>query len=146
MEKLVDDINNHLEHNSFETLDIILKQCYTDDWKLYVNYDTDSLYKKQIYVNDIIDIYIISFPPLFKTKCHDHSKNGCWLKVLRGHLLETIYTESLEFKETNHIEKDNISFIEDKIGYHDVQNMTNDFCVSLHIYSPPFHKTTYFNL
>ena len=44
------------------------------------------------------------------------------------------------------LEKGNISYMDNKIGLHSVKNnsSSDEICVSIHIYSPPNHSTTFY--
>ena len=62
---------------------------------------------------------------------------------LQGQLEENIYTGQLDFIESSKCKGD-ISYIDDTIGYHSVSNNDTINSISLHIYSPPLHKTDYY--
>ena len=85
----------------------------------------------------------------YETLPHDHSENGCWLKMLKGNVIETQYRDNqsnLDIGETNLITEGQISFMCNDFGYHSIKNNTEDIVFSLHIYSPPLHKTKYFSV
>ena len=45
-------------------------------------------YKNCVYKNELYDIYIVSWMPNKKSTIHDHPKNGCLFKVLKGKIQE----------------------------------------------------------
>jgi len=74
---------------------------------------------------------------------------------LKGNVIETQYRDiqsnliqrgetKLDIGETNLIKEGHISFMCNDFGYHSIKNDTEDIVFSLHIYSPPLHKTKYF--
>ncbi len=102
--------------------------------------------KFKLYNNINFEIYIIYWHPNQKSKIHDHSKNGCWLKVLEGNLEEHIYDLDLNLIKTNKLNKNDIGFMkDDKVGYHSISNNSDNISRTVHIYSPINHKTSYFD-
>jgi cysteine dioxygenase len=92
-----------------------------------------------------IEVFILSWKSGYETLPHDHSKNGCWLKVLRGKLNETLYTGELEMINNRDVSEGQYSFMSNDIGYHSIRNDDESISFSIHIYSPPMHKTIYFS-
>jgi cysteine dioxygenase len=71
-----------------------------------------------------------------ETKIHNHSENGCLLKILEGNMVEEIYDKNFVLQENNNLIKDNVRYIYDSIGIHKMKNKEEN-TISLHIYSPP---------
>jgi len=90
----------------------------------------------------IFDIYHFRWNPLSGTHIHDHAKNGCLMILLRGKLYEKIYNKDLDIIKENEYKSPNISYINNKTGYHSVKSVDN--ATSLHIYYPKGHKTKYY--
>ena len=91
-----------------------------------------------------IDIYFIAWKPNAISKIHNHSKNGCYMFILKGDIKEEIYNKKLNMIGTNYYSSFDTSYINDNIGYHRIKN-TNQYSYSLHIYHPRNHITTYFD-
>ena len=90
-------------------------------------------YKKYRFPFPFIDIYFFKWKPNIQTKIHNHSSSGCLMILLNGNLQENIYDSSLQLVEKKIYNKFlNISYIYDKIGYHDIQNITSKPSYSLH--------------
>lgn len=147
MEDLTDKLNNFLEENSFkelvnsDILNLINIDIVPEDIKR--NYVATGYDKKLLFKNNLYDIYLFIWSQNCDTKIHDHSENGCIMKVLDGELLTTIYNKNLEKMNDKIISNNEVSFISNDIGYHKVKN-TSFYSVSIHIYSPPNHNTQYF--
>ena len=91
-----------------------------------------------------IDIYFIIWKPNALSKIHNHSKNGCYMFILKGSIKEEIYNKKLNMIGTNYYSTFDNSYINDDIGYHRIKN-TNQYSYSLHFYHPRNHITTYFD-
>ena len=91
-----------------------------------------------------IDIYFIVWKPNALSKIHNHSKNGCYMVILKGDIKEEIFNKKLNIIGTNYYSTFDTSYINDNIGYHRIKN-TNQYSYSLHFYHPRNHITTYFD-
>lgn len=129
----------------FDKVGDILKEYNDDDWKNYVKTDDNKYCRNKIFENENFEIFIISWNKNQNAPIHDHSCNGCWLKVLQGELIENIYdSESLSLYKSNIIKTNDISFMKNNIGYHSITNNSDETAVTIHIYNPPNHKTNFF--
>jgi len=146
LEELFDNISNSKFTNLLQ-LKNILEKYNCDDYKLYIKKPDQGYYRFKIHMDleKNYEVLILTWPPNIKSKIHDHPHNGCLLKVLQGNLIENIYNKDLELIKTNNFDENNISYIHDSIGYHEICNNTDEYCVSLHIYSPIFYKPKYYN-
>lgn len=75
------------------------------------------------------------------------------MKILKGTLRETVYSESELAGEAPRPEKvttygtNQVTYISDKIGLHKIENTsTTEIAVSLHLYTPPHAHNYGFNL
>jgi len=141
-------IENYMNNGgSFSDIKPIVESYNSNDWINHTNIDTTGLYRNKIlYLSYNIEILILTWKSNYETLPHDHSKNGCWLKVLKGKLVETLYNKKLEKESENELKEGEVSFMSNDIGYHSIKNDTNNFTFSMHIYSPPLHKTKYFSV
>ncbi|KAM7343464.1 cysteine dioxygenase 1 isoform 2-T2 [Cochliomyia hominivorax] len=98
---------------------------------------------------------------------HDHADSHCFMKMLKGDLVETRYSwpQTEDQHDEQHIhEEDNyenhdalqvlgqrtmglndVAYINDNLGLHRVENPSHsDTSVSLHLYCPPYDKCSMF--
>jgi len=130
---------------NFDKVGDILKEYNDDDWKIHMKTDDNRYCRNKIFENENFEIFIISWNKNQNAPIHDHSCNGCWLKVLQGELIENIYeSESLSLYKSSSIKKNDISFMKNNIGYHSITNNSDETAVTIHIYNPPNHKTKFF--
>ena len=105
-------------------------------------------YRKKYFPTPFIDIYNIKWNIGVQSKVHDHSKYGCIMFLYKGIIKENIYKENihsknLEIIKTNIHTAPKITYISDKIGYHDVKSL--ECSESIHFYFPKGHKTNIYN-
>ena len=91
-----------------------------------------------------VDIYFIVWQPNTVSKIHNHSKNGCYMFILKGMIREEIYNKNLSLININYYSTFDKSYIDDNIGYHRIKN-SNQYSYSLHIYHTKNHVTMYYD-
>ena len=104
-----------------------------------------SKYLKYIFNIPFIDLVLIKWYPGCITKIHNHSKNGCNMILFKGKLREEIFNKNLSLIDNKKYNAFNLSYIDDKKGYHRILNDSCYNSYSLHIYHPKNHNTKYFN-
>jgi cysteine dioxygenase len=148
MDDLINNINQNLERDilSLSKCNSILDNYISHDWEKYAKKDIYSPYTRTlVYRNNLFEIYIIVWNVKARAKTHDHAENGCLMKILKGTLKEEQYnTETKILQNIQTYKEDSVSFIHDSLHLHSIENISNDISISLHIYSPPNHKTRYF--
>ena len=135
---------NTLNIKNVRTAIPYLQNYNSFDWRNYIKYRENTYTKNLIHRNSSYELFIIVWDKKIKSKIHDHSNNGCTFKLLEGHLKEDVYCKNLELKQTNKYSLNDISYIDNSLGYHLIENNSNNVSVSLHLYSPPKYKTNYY--
>ena len=128
-----------------------LSSCYQllnnyqgKEWEKYIKIPEKGYGRELVHRDKQFEIYVITWPNKSGSHIHNHSENGCLMKVLRGNLVETLYNKDLIVKGVNTYSNDEIGYIDNTLGYHSINNPFMDMAVSLHIYSPYQHKTKFF--
>ena len=142
---LIANIEKHIVNNGqFKDIGYLL-ECYnSEDWISYINPNTTGISKNTVYLSSNIEVIIISWVGCYETLTHDHSSNGCWMKLLSGELSETLYNHQLEEISIKNISSNQVSFMHNDFGYHSIKNKLDTNSYTMNIYSPPKHKTKYF--
>jgi cysteine dioxygenase len=137
--ELIENIKKDFKNSS-----MYLENYLGNDYQKYIIVDELTYNRKRIYIDDKIEILVITWDKNHEAKIHNHSENGCFLKVLEGSLEEIVFSPNLNLQKKRILEKGNISYMDNKIGLHSVKNIFDEICVSIHIYSPPNHSTTFY--
>ena len=127
-----------------------------NDWGSICSLDLASFNKNKnnhktlISKDENFEVFLIKWYPRSNIPLHDHSNNGCIMKILKGELEEGRYKYGcikdnyVQYMENKLIQGD-VSFIHNQMGLHTINNNTDETAYSLHIYSPPGHQTKYFD-
>ena len=130
-------------------LNLMHRMRLTDgEMSKYIHRDDSLPYTRNLIYSDRINysLLLLCWGPDRESKIHDHPSRGCFLKVLRGSIRETIYGV---YPERNEIcersacvhSAGSVSFMSDDIGLHKISNPSADQpAISLHLYVPPFQK------
>lgn len=164
LDELFERINYKIEKNFSNSGEVELEDClellenyYGADWEDFVEV------KEGEYNSVPLDIglkgtkfeaWLICWDKGVDSGIHDHAEHGCIQKVLSGVLKEVRYRKSgggvkegekFEIVEERKLRVGNVGYINNEMGYHSVENRSSvKTAVTLHIYSPPNHKTTYY--
>ncbi|CAG0924060.1 unnamed protein product [Notodromas monacha] len=124
-----------------------------EEWKKFAKFD------RHKYTRNLVDegngkynIMLLCWGEGMASTIHDHSNAHCFMKNLRGHLIERRYdfpTEELGVmieKGNQDLKLNQVAYINDELGLHRVENPSHtNVAVSLHIYIPPFDQCHIFD-
>ncbi|WMX12330.1 cysteine dioxygenase family protein [Aureispira sp. CCB-E] len=83
-----------------------------------------------------------------KTPIHDHGGKDCWVYQIQGTIQETRYQAfNLRLKETHQmtLSAQKLTYMNDSMGYHALENIANQRAMTLHIYVSPIDVCEVFN-
>lgn len=142
IEKLIAKINEEFKNGTMlEDMGWILKEYNGSDWMKYERYSEISYTRNLVFRNDCFEIMVICWNSSQRSCIHDHPNNGCFLKVLKGDLIEENY-KMIDGKatlvKTTELTGNSIAYQQGKTGIHRIINPHDCHqTVTLHIYSPP---------
>ncbi|KAF2157212.1 cysteine dioxygenase [Myriangium duriaei CBS 260.36] len=121
---------------------------HKDDWKKYGQADPSKAYVRLLVdsINGRSNLLFLVWNPRRKSPIHDHADSHCVMKIIQGSLQEVVYQNptltgnpaDMKVKKSTHYQKDEIAYISDDIGLHEViNNDPDDVAISLHLYTPP---------
>ncbi|CAH1789684.1 unnamed protein product [Owenia fusiformis] len=124
------------------------------DWRKYAKFDPHRYTRNLVDTgNDKYNLIALCWSEGQGSGIHSHADSHCFVKVLDGDLRETMYDwpkpdeeGEMKQKEINTYGKNGVTYINDSMGLHRMENPSNsDQCVSLHLYSPPFNMCKCFD-
>jgi len=147
LKEVANEISTRIQNGEkLKNLGYIINEYNGTDWKKYCKFCNFEYKRNHVFQNNIIDIYVICWSENQNSGIHDHPDNGCLVKVMKGNLIEREYhKENLEnvLNEIHAFEGD-ISYQEGSNKLHSIVN-NNIKTVTLHIYSPPKFKSTFYS-
>jgi len=121
------------------------------DWKKFAFFDPHRYTRNLVDSgNGKFNLIALCWGEGHGSSIHSHSDAHCFVKVLHGSLKETLYAwpseagsspddQPLLQTNVNVYEKNGVTYINDDIGLHRMENPSHsENCVSLHLYCPPF--------
>ena len=111
-----------------------------DKNSLNINYK-DEYVRDTIYEDNDFEIIIRNWASDEKKdeNYHDHCKNGCLVKVIKGKGLEERLLNKKNIVKNTILDenREDLIYIDNEIGTHIISNTEEDVLITLHIYSPP---------
>ena len=144
MNNLIRELTKLGRINDLQKCIPLVKDYTSLDYKNWVSYNKYSYKRNLIYRDNNFEILLLCWKPYSLAKIHDHSQNGCILKLLSGNLIETKFDPSLNIIGSSLITPNNISYMSNDIGYHAINNL-NCKAITLHVYSPPNYQSRFVN-
>jgi predicted metal-dependent enzyme (double-stranded beta helix superfamily) len=145
---LGDEITKQLSQGTkLSELFDLMRNYNGNDWNDHVKFCKEKYAKHPVLENEHIAIFVICWEVGQFSCIHDHPENGCLMRTLSGKLIENVYANNngqFEVCKTNALDKDGVSYIQGKNGLHNIRNGCDGKTVSLHVYSPPGHKTVFY--
>ncbi|KFM63606.1 Cysteine dioxygenase type 1, partial [Stegodyphus mimosarum] len=152
---LISSINEAFQSKDINEASIIqllsMYESNETDWEMFAKFDD------QNYTRNLVDegngkynLMILAWKPGQGSCIHDHAKAKCFVKVLSGTLQEIRYDIPKKGRTFSKIgqytrERDDVGFIDDSIGVHEMKNDGSEPAVSLHLYTPPFNTCNTFD-
>ena len=128
---------NENEFSVIQVREIVEKLSFNiSDFITDIDFNNQGYKKILIYDHALFDVYVIVWNKLGVSKIHDHSKNGCIFRIVKGILSEQIFNKDLKRINRRILGKDIIGYIDNGNGYHKMRNILEEYSISIHLYSP----------
>lgn len=98
--------------------------------------------------NERFEIILLCWDIGAKTPIHDHGGKDCWVYQVKGCIEEVRYIRTRDqLIESNRIkiQPSGLTYMNDKMGFHSIQNTSDQRAMSLHIYASPIDSCRVFN-
>ncbi|KAJ8401624.1 hypothetical protein AAFF_G00379410 [Aldrovandia affinis] len=124
------------------------------EWAKFAKFDQFRYTRNLVDVgNGKYNLMILCWGEGHGSSIHDHTDSHCFMKMLQGHLKETLYEwpdhkshGEMAQKSQRILQENQCAYISDSLGLHRVENVSHtESAVSLHLYSPPFQQCNTFD-
>lgn len=135
----VSDVSSYLKNLKSGTewlikYDLRKKNCYTRN---LIHKDTD------------FEVMVICWPPHTSAPIHGHEGEKCWARVQTGKLkicnFEEVSIKPLKLKQVQKLDC-TPGFLDGPADIHSVENNTNDYATSLHVYARPYDQCDIYDI
>lgn len=138
---LISNISMELEQQKpLKDLIYLVQQYNGNEWRKYIKFNDQYYCKNIIYQSKLFEIVLICWNSNQSSNIHDHPDRGCILKVVDNYLIEELYNTNVSLEKITIITNNEISYIDNSIGYHKIINQQQP-TISIHIYSPPNYQS-----
>ena len=83
-----------------------------------------------------------------ETAIHDHAGQNCWVVQVSGTVKETRYSgeaDGLEIESVGYLKPGQVSYMNDQLGYHKIENNSGEKAMTLHVYVKPIEACQVLN-
>lgn len=111
-----------------------------DEFEDYAFWNDDCYARNCIERTEDFELILICWNPGDKTPVHGHNEQKCWVYQVEGNMYEERFKdEDGELVPCNQMElvPGRLSYMEDHMGYHTLENRSSDNSMTLHLYISP---------
>lgn len=120
------------------------------DFKPYESWSNKRYTRNCLYKDDKFEVLLLCWKPGQQTAIHGHDGEDCWVYLLEGEITEVFYSMDSDHylrEERSHlINSQQLTFMNDNLGYHKLSASENCKSISLHIYAKPIEECLSFDL
>ena len=120
----------------------------TSEFRQFANW-TDGCYTRNCLAKcDEFEFILLCWDGNCQTKIHDHAGQNCWVYQVDGELREVRFEgpeDKLEVYSDETLRKGEVSYMNDQMGYHRIENPNNTRAMTLHIYANPIEQCKVYN-
>jgi predicted metal-dependent enzyme (double-stranded beta helix superfamily) len=113
-----------------------------DGWRHQIDFDPDNRFSLLLYVDDSVDVWLCTWLPGQTTGLHDHGGSAGAVAVVSGRLSERRLARGGRVSHRTIRTGRSTSFTPAVV--HDVGNRRKEPAVSLHTYSPPLSRMSFY--
>jgi cysteine dioxygenase len=118
------------------------------DFEDYIFWNDDSYARNCIERTEVYELILICWKPGDKTAVHGHDDQKCWVYQVDGAIHEERFKEKDGALVSCHnmpLTPGKLSYMEDNMGFHCIDNRSNENAMSLHLYISPIDHCQVFN-
>lgn len=138
-QSLKEDYNHILNNFDFSAIDFTAFKSWSQK-----KYTRNCMYKDENF-----ELILLCWEQGQETSIHGHDGEDCWVYLLEGEMEEVYYTidESNYLREggSRRFVPHELSFMNDRIGFHKLKSVCSGRSVSLHLYAKPITNCVAFD-
>ncbi len=118
------------------------------EFEKYATWQEDCYTRNCIARKDGFEFILLCWSKGASTPIHGHAGQNCWVYQVSGEVRERRYNETPHgFEVTNEaiLNEGRITYMHDRMGYHTLENISNDVSMTLHVYANPIDRCKVYN-
>jgi len=119
------------------------------DFEKYNHWQDKSYSRNCILKTEEFELILICWKKGAITSIHGHDNQRCWIYQVDGEMNETRYSEddkgNLTTSNRLKITTGKLCYMQDSMGYHKLENLTEFNSITLHLYAKPVSKCAVYN-
>ncbi len=146
----LEDLIELLDNSSKDEYKSLGKQISIplEEFEDYIHFNDEFYTRNCIKRTDDYELILLCWEEGQATPIHCHNNQECWVHVLKGKFDEVRFVDEdddLSIDHEMHLEKENVSYMNDDMGYHSLENAADGRSISLHLYMNPIDECTVYN-
>ncbi|MGS2725146.1 cysteine dioxygenase [Psychroserpens sp. BH13MA-6] len=134
-----DDYSSILNNFNFEAI----------DFGPFLNWSDEKYTRNCLYRDSRFELILLCWEKGQETAVHGHDGEDCWVYLLEGQMEEVFYEmnpqKTLERLNAHRVVPKQLTFMNDRLGYHKLKNIHQGKSMSLHVYAKPIDNCVYFD-
>ena len=121
-----------------------------EELKKHAVFSKDKYTRVCLFRNEQYELLLLGWEAGQSTPIHGHGQQECWVHFVEGEFVETLFAfepSNNVLKRLKTIKANNgaTSYMEDSLGYHSLQNVSEMRAISLHLYVKPIDECMVYN-
>jgi len=140
-----------LSQSSIEDYNTLLKNFEFNfiDFKPFESWSSKSYTRNCLYRDTHFELILLCWNQSQETAIHGHDGEDCWVYLLEGEMEEVFYQldddRCLNKVGSHKILPEQLTFMNDRIGFHKLKNSHKGKSISLHLYAKPIENCVSFD-
>jgi len=118
------------------------------DFEAFESWSSKKYTRNCIYKDSQFELILLCWDEGQETSIHNHNGEDCWVYLLKGEMKEVLYSlddsNYLKEERSQSIVPHQLSFMNDKIGFHKLRNSFKGKSMSLHLYAKPIEQCDFY--
>lgn len=133
------DYNQILKNFDFQAIDFDSFQSWSSE-----KYTRNCLYRDEKF-----ELILLCWEEGQGTSIHGHDGKDCWVYLLEGDMEEVLFSmneqHQLSLDVAKRLKPHQLTFMNDRIGFHKLRNVNKGRSLSLHVYAKPIERCRFYD-
>lgn len=146
VEQLIESFD---DADPLEQAEIIKKmKIPTEEFEQFASWKDNDYTRNCLARTEDYEFILLCWDEHCETAIHDHAGQNCWVRQIDGTVKETRYSGkagNLKKESVGDLNPGQISYMNDDMGYHKIENDSGEQAMTLHVYVKPIEACQVLN-